>query len=223
MCVLREYVYIPEYFQGLCLNVFCFTQNICIFPNIFRDCVSVFSTSLRTFAYSYNSQGIYYVYNYVVRINGSSVLPVKKYVTKLQALVYDIFPLTTAVFVYAIGPRKLSATEQFCLFCLFFVGDGAQTVVSLLQTTQIISDVSFLTDHVAYASSDKTKIVWIETEHSFLFFLLGVDASHVYVRAWTLSFFQSYQYQHSEHRFPAVVNQCLEFDQYPNLCYRNST
>ena len=31
----------------------------------------------------------------------------------LQALVYDILPLTTAVFSYAIGPRKLSANEQF--------------------------------------------------------------------------------------------------------------
>ena len=41
---------------------------------------------------------------------------------KLQALVYDILPSTTAVFSYAIGSRKLSANEQF------FV--GAQTVVS---------------------------------------------------------------------------------------------
>ena len=57
---------------------------------------------------------------------------------------------------YAIGPRKLSANEQF------FV--GAQTVVSLLQTTQIISDVCFITDHAAYASWNKTTIVWIETE-----------------------------------------------------------
>ena len=43
---------------------------------------------------------------------------------KLQALVYDILPSTTAVFSYAIGSRKLSANEQFFL--------GAQTVVSLL-------------------------------------------------------------------------------------------
>ena len=70
---------------------------------------------------------------------------------KLQALVYDILPSTTAVFSYAIGPRKLSANEQF------FV--GAQTVVSLLQTTQIISDVCFVSDHVAYPSSNKTTIV----------------------------------------------------------------
>ena len=43
---------------------------------------------------------------------------------KLQALVYDILPSTTAV-----GSRKLSANEQF------FV--GAQRVVILLQATQI--------------------------------------------------------------------------------------
>ena len=70
---------------------------------------------------------------------------------KLQALVYDILPSTTTVFSYAIGPRKLSAKEQL------FV--GAQTVVSLLQTTQIISDVCFITDHVANTSSNETKII----------------------------------------------------------------
>ena len=32
---------------------------------------------------------------------------------KLQALVYDILPSTTAVFSYAIGSRKLSANEHF--------------------------------------------------------------------------------------------------------------
>ena len=56
---------------------------------------------------------------------------------KLQALVYDILPSTTAVFSYAIGSRKLSANEQL----LFF---GAQTVVSLLHTTQINEGVSFI-------------------------------------------------------------------------------
>ena len=65
-------------------------------------------------------------------------------VPKLQALVYDIFPSSTAVFSYAIGSRRLSANEQF------FV--GADTVVILLQTTRIISDVCFVTDHVTYAS-----------------------------------------------------------------------
>ena len=60
--------------------------------------------------------------------------------TKLQALVYDILSSTTAVFSYAIGPRKLSANEQFF--------GGAQTVVRLLQTTQIISDVCLSLIHI---------------------------------------------------------------------------
>ena len=40
---------------------------------------------------------------------------------KLQALDYDILPSTTAVFSYAIGSRKLSANEQFCLFVCLLV------------------------------------------------------------------------------------------------------
>ena len=41
-----------------------------------------------------------------------------------------------------------------------------------------------------------------------------------FVRAWALGCFYSLiSTPHSEYRFPApfVVNQCLEFDQYPNL------
>ena len=73
-------------------------------------------------------------------------------VCELQALVDGILPSTrTAVFSYAIGSRKLSVNEQF------FV--GAQTVVSLIQTTQTVSDVCLITDRVAYASSNKTKII----------------------------------------------------------------
>ena len=61
---------------------------------------------------------------------------------KLQALVYDTLPSGTAVFSYAIGSRKLSANEQF------FV--GAQTVLSLLQTTQIKQGVSFVAANKVY-------------------------------------------------------------------------
>ena len=75
---------------------------------------------------------------------------------KLQALVYDILPSTTAVLSYAIGSRKLSANEQF------FV--GAQTVVRLLQTTQIKQGMSFIAASKVYTSTNKTTIVWIETE-----------------------------------------------------------
>ena len=100
---------------------------------------------------------------------------------KFQALVYDILPSTTAVFSYAIGSRKLSANEQF------FV--GAQSVVSLLQTTQIKQGVSFIAVNEVYTSTNKTTIVWIETE---LFSLPGLDASHVYVRALALGCFYSH-------------------------------
>ena len=59
--------------------------------------------------------------------------------SKLQTLVYDILPSTTAVFSYAIGSSELSANEPFFLF-LFC----AQKVVGLLQTTQIKQGVSFI-------------------------------------------------------------------------------
>ena len=70
---------------------------------------------------------------------------------KLQALVYDILPSTTAVFSYVIGSRKLSANEQF------FV--SAQTVVRLLQTTQINLGVSFIAANKVYTGTNKTTIV----------------------------------------------------------------
>ena len=50
-----------------------------------------------------------------------------------------------------------SAEARFNKSSSFFV--GAETVAGLLQTTPIISDVYFITDHVAYASSNKTKII----------------------------------------------------------------
>ena len=78
---------------------------------------------------------------------------------KLQALIYNILPSTTAVFSYAIGPRKLSANE-----CFF---GGAQTEVSLLQTTEIKQGVSFTATNKVYTSTNKTTIVWIETELFF--------------------------------------------------------
>ena len=72
------------------------------------------------------------------------------FLCKLQTLVYDILPSTTAVFSYAVGSRKLSANEQF------FV--GAQTVVSLLQT-QIKQGVSFIAANKVYTCTNKTTVV----------------------------------------------------------------
>ena len=74
----------------------------------------------------------------------------------------------------------------------------------MLQTTHILSGVCFITDHVAYASSDKTKIVGIVTEpffssssfFCFYFFTRGGCAS--YLRASLgarLLILQSYSYR----------------------------
>ena len=57
----------------------------------------------------------------------------------------------TAVFSYAIGSRRLSANEQS------FV--GAQTVVGLLQTTQIKQGVSFIAVNKVDISTNKTTVV----------------------------------------------------------------
>ena len=53
---------------------------------------------------------------------------------KLQTLVYDILPPTTAIIHYVTGLRQLLANGQF-----FF---GAQMAVRLQQTTQTILNVS---------------------------------------------------------------------------------
>ena len=86
----------------------------------------------------------------------------------LQALVYDTLPSTTAVFSYVIESRKMSANEQF------FV--GAQILVSLLQTTltkKFKKGVSFIAANKGYTSTNKTKIVWIQTELVFFFLYPG--------------------------------------------------
>ena len=68
-------------------------------------------------------------------------------IPKLQALVYDILPSTTAVFSYAIGSRQLLVNEQFFCWCSNskFVTNNSNYIRRLF--------------YVAYASSDKTKIV----------------------------------------------------------------
>ena len=76
------------------------------------------------------------------------------------------------------GPEKMTANVQF------FV--GAQTVVNLLQTAQIISDVCFITDHIAFTPAQIKPKSFESRYNSFFFFfsfLPGVDASRVYVRA----------------------------------------
>ena len=66
------------------------------------------------------------------------------------SIAFRHLPPNSARFSYAIGFRKLSANEQF------FV--GAQTVVSLLRTTQIKQIVSFIAANKVYTSTNKTTI-----------------------------------------------------------------
>ena len=60
--------------------------------------------------------------------------------------------------------------------------------------TQIMSDVSFISDHVAYVSTNKTKIVWIEMElFSFLLsFNPGASCLRACLDAMSLSQFHLY-------------------------------
>ena len=121
----------------------------------------------------------------------------------------NILPSTTAVFSYVIGSRKLSANEHFFFFC------GAQTVVSLLQTTQTKQGVSFIAAYKVYTSTNKTTIVWIETE---LLSLPGVDASHVYVRALALGCFYSHISTRTFRRaLTTSLDSCAEIKSTPSV------
>ena len=109
----------------------------------------------------------------------------------LQPLPYLITPL---------GPENCQITSSF------FV--GAQAVVSSLQTTQIKQGVSFIAASKVYTTTNKTTIIWIETE---LFLSPGVDASHVYVRALALGCFYSHITTWTFRRaLTASVDSCAE-------------
>ena len=73
---------------------------------------------------------------------------------------------------------------------------------------KVISDVSFITAHVAYAITNKTKAVRIETE---LFILLGAEAPNIYVRAWMLCcLHSSISTQTFRRALAASVDSCAE-------------
>jgi len=73
-------------------------------------------------------------------------------VVKLQALGHHIFSPTTAIIDYATDLEKLSAKGQY------FV--GAQMAVGLYGQLKLYQAfLSFVTIHVAYASTDITKII----------------------------------------------------------------
>ena len=83
---------------------------------------------------------------------------------KLQALVYDIPPSTTAVFSYAIGSRKLSANERFFCWCS--------------NSSTFVTNNSSTTRHVIYSSQQslhqqKQKPESFESRQNYLFFTQG--------------------------------------------------
>ena len=103
------------------------------------------------------------------------------------------------------GPENCQLTSIFFL--------GAQTVVSLLQTTQIISDVCFTTDRVAYASSNKTKIIWNETELFFFF-----HPGWMHPLAWVLGCFCSQIRTQTFRRvLTTSVDSCTEIKSAPSV------
>ena len=107
--------------------------------------------------------------------------------------------------VYAIGSRKLSVKEQF------FV--GAQTVVSLLQTTQIKQGVSFIAAKKVYTSINKNhnRLNREETLFFFLFFTRGGCASCLRACLCARLRPQSYQYPNSKHWFTTSFLQPLPY------------
>ena len=87
--------------------------------------------------------------------------------------------------------------------------------MNLLQTTQIIPDVCFITDRVADASL-KQKPKSFESRRN-CFFLPGLDAFHVYVCAWALSCFHSYISTRTFRRgLTASVDSCAEIKSAPS-------
>ena len=124
---------------------------------------------------------------------------------KLQALVYDILPSTTAVFSYDIGYKNCHLTSSF-LF-LFF---GVQSVTRLSQAIQIISDVCFITNHVAYASSKPKPFESVATELFSFSFLFTRGECALCLRAFLDARLlpQSYQYPNSKHWFTTSFRRC---------------
>ena len=86
------------------------------------------------------------------------------------------------------------------------------------QISNDIADVCFITDHVAYASSNKTNIVWIETK-LFSFFTRGGCASCLRACLGARLLLQSYQYPNSKHWFTTSSLQLFFYFFTPGGCF----
>ena len=101
------------------------------------------------------------------------------YIHKLWAMVYNIFPPTTATIHYTTGLTNLAPNGHFVV--------GAQNVCK----RQLILDISFITTLLMPAQI-KPKSSELRWNSFFVLFLLGADVPHIYLHAWTLCCFQSY-------------------------------
>ena len=94
---------------------------------------------------------------------------------KLQALVYDILPSTTAVFSYAIGSRKRQLTSSWCS-----------------NSSKFVTNSSNKTRHVIYSrqqSLHQHKQNHNRFNRDGTLLLPGMDGSRAYMRAWALGCF----------------------------------
>ena len=115
----------------------------------------------------------------------------------LQPLPYLVMPW---------GSRKLSANEQFLV--------GAQTVVSLLQTTEIKQGVSFIATTKFMPVQIKPKS--FESRRNS-FSLPRVDASRVYMGSWALGRFYRLSTQTFRRVLTASVDSCGEIKSTPSV------
>ena len=110
-----------------------------------------------------------------------------------------------AIVDYVIGLEKLSR-DTFLLVLKW------QQVCN--RQLKVISGVSFITVHVAYAVTNKTRVTRIETE----LFSPGSDAPNVYMRAWTLCCLHSFIGTQTFRRALTVsVDSCAEMKSAPSV------
>ena len=130
---------------------------------------------------------------------------------KLQALVYDILPSTTAVFSYAIGSRKLSANKQFFCWCSNsskFVTNNSNYIRHLFNVAML-----FTPAQIKPKSFESTQN---------LFFTRGgcVSCLHVCLGARLLP--QSYQYPNLSEGTDRVGGQLRGDKECPFICVTKS-
>ena len=121
---------------------------------------------------------------------------------KLQALVYDILPSTTAVFSYAIGSRKLSANEQL-IFC--WCSNSSKFITNNSNKTRRAwgPPTKFTPAQVKPQSFESRR-------NSFLY--------HVYIRALALGCFYSLiNTQTFRRALTASVDSCAETESAPSV------